>query len=93
MVIRDTDAPISDQFSLTSWLATLIRLNHNNTLLALVSDKAKKFRNDNLEKIVRLMYIEKVALWPFGRSEIHQALAAQSLTNKNHKLTMDSWEL
>jgi hypothetical protein len=68
LVIKDNDMPIADKYSLISWLATLIKLNSNNTITTLISMKANKFINEKLEKIIRLLYIQKVILWPFGRS-------------------------
>jgi len=48
LVIRDSDVSISDQFSLISWLATLVSLHGNRTLITMASNQAHKYKGDKL---------------------------------------------
>lgn len=48
LVIKDTDTPINDKFSLITWLTTLIRLNYNPTPITFISTKFNKFLKDKL---------------------------------------------
>lgn len=68
VVLRDGDYEANDKYGLTVWLATLLGMNKNKTVLTVASNKAHLFRGEKLEKIMRLLYMKKLVLWPFGRS-------------------------
>jgi hypothetical protein len=90
VIICDGEYEAADKYGLIVWLATLVSLNKNKTIITLVSNRVKMFKGDQLEKIMRLMYMKKLVLWPFGRSEIHKALQVCSVANINHKLNLNS---
>lgn len=92
VVLRDGEHEINDKYGLVVWLATLLTLNANKTVITVVSSRASRFRGDRLEQVMRLLYMKKVVLWPFGRSEIHGSLQHSPVVNLNHKLTLDSAE-
>lgn len=47
LVILDSMA-INDKYSLISWLATIVHLNGNKTLVTLVSNSAGRYKGDKL---------------------------------------------
>lgn len=68
VVIRDEDGQILDKYSLMCWLATIMSLDSNKSVINVVSRRVTQYKGDNLERIMRLLFIKKVVLWPFGRS-------------------------
>ena len=68
LIIRDGDYEASDKYGLIVWLATLVSLNRNKTIMTVVSNRVRMFKGDNLERIMRLLYLKKLVVWPFGRS-------------------------
>lgn len=92
VIIRDGEYEIAEKYGLMVWLATLVSMNKNKTILTLISNRVSMFRGDKLEKIMRLMYMKKLVVWPFGRSEIHKALHSCPVSNINHKLNLNPTE-
>lgn len=68
IVLRDADQQVQDQYGLRAWICTLLSLNNNKTVTTAISSNVRQFMGDQLERIMRLLYCNKLVLWPFGRS-------------------------
>ena len=71
---------------------TLLKMSKTEASVVIASSRITEFTDANLEKIMRLFYLNRVVVWPFGRSEIHACIAEQPVHEFSHKFTFTERE-